>query len=98
MRVLIIDDDPGYLSACATVLREDGHDVVASSDFNEGRQQLFAEDGRFEALLTDVRLGAYNGLHLIVLAAPSGRAATHENRLVISRPAVRLHNSSSSRR
>jgi DNA-binding response OmpR family regulator len=71
MRVLIIDDDPGYLSACATVLREDGHDVVASSDFNEGRQQLFAEEGRFEALLTDVRLGAYNGLHLIVLAAPS---------------------------
>jgi DNA-binding response OmpR family regulator len=70
MRVLIIDDDPAYLSACATVLRDDGHDVVASSDFNEGRQ-LLAGEGRFEALVTDVRLGAYNGLHLIVLAAPS---------------------------
>ena len=70
MRVLIIDDDVAYLTACATVLRGDGHDVVASSDFNEGRQ-LLAEEGRFEALITDVRLGAYNGLHLILLAAPS---------------------------
>jgi two-component system response regulator AtoC len=69
MRVLIVDDDAGYLSACATILREDRHDVVACSDFDEGRRRL-AQD-HFDALIADVRLGAYNGLHLIALAAPS---------------------------
>ena len=69
MRVLLIDDDAGYLSACATVLRDDGHDVVTCSDFDEGRRQLVQD--HFDALITDVRLGAYNGLHLIAVAAPS---------------------------
>jgi len=66
MRVLMVDDDAGYLSACATVLRQDGHDVIACADFTEGRQRLTAD--RFDALITDVRLGAYNGLQLISLA------------------------------
>jgi DNA-binding NtrC family response regulator len=69
MRVVLIDDDAGYLSACAAILRQDRHDVVACSDFNEGRRQL--KENHCDALITDVRLGAYNGLHLIVLAAPS---------------------------
>ena len=69
MRVLMVDDDVAYLSACATILREDCHDVVTCSDFSEGRRRL-AED-HFDALITDVRLGAYNGLHLIALAPPS---------------------------
>src|SRR4051812_13801205 len=69
MRVLLIDDDAAYLSACAAILSADGHDVVACSDFNEGRRQLTHH--RFDALIADVRLGAYNGLHLIALAAQS---------------------------
>jgi DNA-binding response OmpR family regulator len=69
MRVLMVDDDGAYLSACATILRTDGHDVVTCSDFDEGRRRL-AQD-HFDALITDVRLGAFNGLHLIALAAPS---------------------------
>ena len=69
MRVLMVDDDADYLSLCAMVLEDDGHDVMTCSTFDEGRRQL-AED-HFDALITDVRLGAYNGLHLIALAAPS---------------------------
>jgi DNA-binding response OmpR family regulator len=69
MRVLLVDDDAAYLSACATILSSDGHDVVTCSDFNEGRRLL--ADDHFDALLTDVRLGAYNGLHLIALAPRS---------------------------
>lgn len=69
MRVLFVDDDPAYLSACAMILTADGHAVIACAGFNEGRRRL-AED-HFDALITDVRLGAYNGLHLVVLAAPS---------------------------
>src|SRR5215208_7323491 len=66
MRVLLIDDDEAYLSACSTVLRGAGHDVVTCGTFDEGRRQL-ARD-RFDALIADVRLGAYNGLHLLTLA------------------------------
>jgi DNA-binding response OmpR family regulator len=66
MRVLLVDDDAAYLSACATILSSDGHDVVMCSDFNEGRRLLAAD--HFDALIADVRLGPYNGLHLIALA------------------------------
>jgi two-component system, NtrC family, response regulator AtoC len=69
MRLLLVDDDAAYLSACATILTADAHDVVACADFDEGRRRLV--QGHFDALITDVRLGAYNGLHLIALAAPS---------------------------
>jgi DNA-binding response OmpR family regulator len=69
MRVLIIDDDAAYLSACRVVLAEDGHDVITSTSFTDGRRWL--AEYNFDALIADVRLGAYNGLHLITLAAPS---------------------------
>lgn len=69
MRVLMIDDDEEYLGLCTIVLRDDGHDVVPCSHFDEGRRRLAHE--HFDALIADVRLGAYNGLHLIALAAPS---------------------------
>ena len=69
MRVLMIDDDPEYMGLCTIILQDDGHEVTACSDFNEGRRLL--ANAHFDALLADVRLGAYNGLHLIALAPPS---------------------------
>ena len=66
MRVLVIDDNPAYLAACVAVLTEDGHDVVGGGSFEEGRRWL--SEAVFDALIADVRLGAYNGLHLITLA------------------------------
>jgi DNA-binding response OmpR family regulator len=66
MRVLVVDDSPAYLAACIAVLTQDGHDVVAARSFEEGRRSL-AED-QFDVLIADVRLGPYNGLHLITLA------------------------------
>jgi DNA-binding NtrC family response regulator len=68
-RVLMVDDDQEYLGFCAIILRDDGHDVTACSNFSEGRRLLAAD--HFDALIADVRLGDYNGLHLIALAAPS---------------------------
>ena len=69
MRVLLVDDDAAYLHAWTTVLTRDGHAVVPCGDFHEARRRLAQES--FDALIADVRLGAYNGLHLITLAAPS---------------------------
>jgi DNA-binding response OmpR family regulator len=69
MRVLIIDDDQEYLNFCTIILREDGHEVVPCNHFVEARRRLARE--QFDALIADVRLGEYNGLHLITLAPPS---------------------------
>jgi DNA-binding NtrC family response regulator len=66
MRVLIVDDNPAYLAACSTVFAGDGHEVVACESFDEGRRWLARAE--FDALIADVRLGAYNGLHLITVA------------------------------
>ena len=71
MRVLIVDDDHGYLTACAAVLRAYGHDVMAAGTFDEGRRLLARE--AIDLLIVDVRLGAYNGLHLLALAPPPTR-------------------------
>ena len=68
MRVLIVDDDYGYLAACAAVLRAYGHDVLVAGTFAEGRRLLAR--GNIDLLIVDVRLGAYNGLHLLALAPP----------------------------
>jgi DNA-binding response OmpR family regulator len=69
MRVLIVDDDSGYLTACAAVLRASGHDVTAAGTFVEGRRLLARQS--IDLLIVDVRLGAYNGLHLLALAPPA---------------------------
>ena len=54
------------LEAVERGFREAGWDVVACSTFEEGREALRTQ--RFAGLLTDVRLGAFNGLQLAVVA------------------------------
>lgn len=69
MRLLIVDDDRDYLTACAAVLGADGHDVTVAGSFDEGRRLLAYST--IDLLIVDVRLGAYNGLHLLALAPPA---------------------------
>ena len=65
-RILIVDDDQSLLAAMTAAFTAAGRDVVASSTFEEARDRLRTET--FDALLTDVRLGAFNGLQLAVIA------------------------------
>lgn len=65
-RVLIVDDEPSLLEALRTALERAGNDVVACRTFEDARQQLVTEE--FDALITDVRLGAFNGIQLAVIA------------------------------
>lgn len=65
-RILIVDDDDSLLDAVVLWLRASGRRVVASATFEEARGHLRAE--QFDVLLTDVRLGAFNGLQLAVIA------------------------------
>jgi DNA-binding NtrC family response regulator len=66
LRLLIVDDDIGLLDAMKRSLRESVQTVVACDTFERARQTL--KDQSFDALITDVRLGAFNGLQLAVMA------------------------------
>jgi DNA-binding response OmpR family regulator len=64
MQVLIVDDDRPWLEAVSELVRRAGHEVSSAASFNEAVQLL----GRLrpDLLITDVRLGEYNGLYLVV--------------------------------
>ena len=66
LRLLIVDDDVSLLDAMQRALRDSLRTVVACDSFEKARQML--KDQAFDALITDVRLGAFNGLQLAVMA------------------------------
>ena len=65
-RILIVDDDEPLLRALEMTLSGRGKEVEAHSTFESARRALKARV--FDALITDVRLGAFNGLQLAVIA------------------------------
>ena len=65
-RVLVVDDEPSLLDAVKSAFERAGHYVVACRTFEDARSRILSEE--FDALVTDVRLGAYNGLQLAVIA------------------------------
>jgi DNA-binding NtrC family response regulator len=65
-RILVVEDDSPLLAAVDRALTEAGETVVGCADFNTARAAL--RDGQFDAMITDVRLGDYNGLQLAVMA------------------------------
>jgi ActR/RegA family two-component response regulator len=65
--LLIVDDDVALLQALARFLAESGgYDVVSCATFEEAKKEIAAVHP--EILVTDVRLGAFNGLQLVLLA------------------------------
>ncbi len=62
-RILLVDDDPDYLTVTRDLLERGGHVVLVASTFEEGRRVL-REDSP-DLLIADVRLGAFNGLQLV---------------------------------
>ena len=65
-KILLIEDEADLLAAMSRSFREAGLEVLACATFEEGREALRKRP--FDALLTDVRLGAFNGLQLAVVA------------------------------
>jgi DNA-binding response OmpR family regulator len=64
--VLLVDDDPAILDTLLSAFELAGLKVDASRTFEEARARLLTE--RFDVLMTDVRLGAFNGIQLAVIA------------------------------
>ena len=65
-RVLIVEDHGALLSGFTDVFEHAGRTVVPCRTFESARQRLRTE--HFSALVTDVRLGPFNGLQLAVIA------------------------------
>jgi DNA-binding response OmpR family regulator len=66
LRVFVVDDEPALAESLKLGLQNHGHDVEMSRSFEDARRRLLAET--FDVLITDVRLGAFNGLQLAVIA------------------------------
>src|SRR5688572_31392327 len=63
---VIVDDDASVLRLLRDLLTGAGFDVEAFTDFPTAKERLAA--GGVDVLVTDVRLGAFNGLQLVVRA------------------------------
>lgn len=64
--VLLVDDDHSLLRLVSQWLTRGGYSVVACDSFEDAKQHLAHSEP--DVLLTDLRLGAYNGLQLVILA------------------------------
>jgi DNA-binding NtrC family response regulator len=65
-RILVVDDDRQVLRYLTDLLEDAGYDTVACERFVDAKALLATS--RPDLLLTDVRLGAYNGLQLAIYA------------------------------
>lgn len=69
-RILIAEDEDSLRQLVARALTMDGHEVFASRDGAEALDCLTREAGRFDLLLTDIRMPVMDG---IALALAAGR-------------------------
>src|SRR5215471_13461349 len=65
-KILIVDDDGSARDQLAQLLSGNGYEVLTASDVPTALHVLAANSP--DLLITDIRLDAYNGLHIIVMA------------------------------
>jgi DNA-binding NtrC family response regulator len=63
-RVLIVDDQEDVLRTLAALVAHGGFEVVTRSRFDTAKH--FIDESPPDVLITDVRLGAFNGLQLVL--------------------------------
>ena len=69
--VLVVDDDVETTGIVEYWLADAGYDVVTCSRFDAARDYL--DSHQVDALVTDIRLGEFNGLQLALRASEPGR-------------------------
>jgi len=75
-KILIVDDTAPTLGALAELLTSAGYDVATAESFEEGKRLI--DEHQPDLLVIDIRLGPYNGLHLVVR-----ERMAHPNRPII---------------
>ena len=68
-RILIAEDEEALCAMCARALSGAGHEVKTACDGSDALDLLKREDGRFDLLLTDIRMPIMDGIALALAAA-----------------------------
>jgi len=68
-RILIAEDEDALCALCARALAAQGHEVTTASDGSLALDMLEREGGRFDLLLTDIRMPIMDGIALALTAA-----------------------------
>ena len=68
-RILIAEDEETLRALCARGLTMEGHEVKTACDGGEALDMLTREDGKFDLLLTDVRMPMMDGIALALATA-----------------------------
>ena len=68
-RILVAEDEEALRAFIARALGQDGNEVVATADGGEALDALTREQGRFDLLLTDIRMPVMDGIALALAAA-----------------------------
>lgn len=63
-RILVLEDDEHTLDGIVELLREAGHNVTGATTYDAAKRLLGV--GPYDLLITDVRLRAFNGLHIVM--------------------------------
>jgi len=71
-RILVAEDDENVRSFVVRALSLKGHDVVEASDGGLAAEIMTAENGRFDLLLSDIKMPVMDGIALALTVA-----ATH---------------------
>jgi two-component system cell cycle response regulator CpdR len=68
-RILIAEDEEALRALCARALQNDGHDVKIACDGGDALDLIVREEGRFDLLLTDIRMPIMDGIALALSVA-----------------------------
>jgi two-component system, cell cycle response regulator CpdR len=68
-RILIAEDEEALCAMCARALSTVGHEVKTACDGGDALELLKREAGRFDLLLTDIRMPVMDGIALSLAAA-----------------------------
>jgi CheY-like chemotaxis protein len=68
-RILVAEDEEAVRGLILRALSDDGHDVVGAGDGAEALETLTREAGRFDLLLSDIKMPVMDGIALALATA-----------------------------
>ena len=68
-RILVAEDDPSVRAFVVSALTLKGHEVVAEEDGGLAAETVDAENGRFDLLLSDIKMPIMDGIGLALHVA-----------------------------
>jgi two-component system, cell cycle response regulator CpdR len=68
-RILIAEDEEALRALCARALQSDGHEAMTARDGGDALDVIAREQGRFDLLITDIRMPIMDGIALALSVA-----------------------------